>query len=83
MARILIPTQGPEDWKRFLAEPGKQWKTGYSARALAYCWQEADGFPKWVLRAFAESGSEAFEDLEMLLGIPEHQVPLPGGSRSS
>jgi hypothetical protein len=34
MAKILIPASSPEDWKKFLAEPEKQWKSGYSARSL-------------------------------------------------
>jgi uncharacterized protein DUF6946 len=81
MDKIFIPARSPEAWKPLLAEPDKQWKKGYSARALASCWQDATGFPESVKRVFAESGIVAFEDLEMLLGIPEHQVPLPGGAR--
>jgi len=27
---------GPEDWKPLLAEPEKHWRTGYSAKTLAY-----------------------------------------------
>jgi hypothetical protein len=83
MARIFTATNTADDWKPLLAEPDKQWKTGYSARALAYCWQDADGFPQSVRWVFDESGIEAFEDIQMLLGIPEHQVPLPGGTRPS
>ena len=40
MAKILIPASSPEDWKQFLTEPEKHWKSGYSARSLAYCWHE-------------------------------------------
>jgi predicted RNA-binding protein with PUA-like domain len=29
MTRILTPTTGPDSWKSFLADPDKQWKTGY------------------------------------------------------
>lgn len=46
--KIFIPARKPEDWKQFLAEPDKQWKTGYSARTLAYSWQEANGIPAEV-----------------------------------
>ena len=49
MSKILIPAQSPEDWKQFLAKPEKHWKTGFSARSLAYCWQEADGIPPDIL----------------------------------
>lgn len=81
MPRILIPARGPEDWKNLLAEPERQWKRGYSARTLAYCWSEAKGFPKSV-RALFDS-SPALAGLEPLLILPEHQVALPGGSRPS
>ena len=82
MSNILIPTESPEDWKAFLAEPDKQWRTGFSARTLAYCWEEAAGFPESVQSVFSESGAP-FNALEPLIVIPEHKVPLPGGSRPS
>ena len=47
MNKIFIPANKPEDWKPLLAEPDKHWKTGYSAKALAYSWQEANGFPEY------------------------------------
>lgn len=83
MARILIPAIDAEEWKRFLAEPDKQWKKGFSARALAYCWQDSEGLPSNVQSVFAKSTFEVFKNFELLLAIPEHQVPLPGGSRPS
>src|SRR5260370_2409712 len=43
MPKIYRPTSGPDDWKSFLAEPKKRWKTGFSARTLAHCWEHADG----------------------------------------
>ena len=82
MSNILIPTESPEDWKAFLADPDKQWRTGFSARTLAYCCEEADGFPESVQSVFSESGAP-FNALEPLIVIPEHKVPLPGGSRPS
>ena len=36
MAKVFIPTSTPKYWKSLLAEPHKQWRTGYSAKALAY-----------------------------------------------
>jgi len=81
MGKILVPTNSPDQWQSLLAEPEKHWKRGYSARALAYCWQEADGFPESVRTVLA--ASPQFSDIEMLLAIPEHQVSLPGGSRPS
>lgn len=81
MGKILIPADSPDDWQRFLAEPEKQWKTGYSARSMAYCWQEADGIPTDLVAVLEQA--PAFSGIETLLVIPEHKVPLPGGSRSS
>ena len=69
---LYIETKGPESWKEFLAEPKKQWKTGYSAKSLAYSWECQDGFPKTFQKALKESALE----LEMLLGIPEYKVNL-------
>lgn len=83
MAKIYIPTKGPKDWKALLAEPDKHWKTGYSAKAFAYCWEEAEGFPETVQKVFSEAPYPIFKGLAPLLAIPEYQVPLPGGSRPS
>jgi hypothetical protein len=79
MSRIYIPAINAEQWSQFLADPVKHWRQGYSARTLAYSWQEAADFP-------AEVGvvlSLTFPAARLLLAIPEHQVPLPGGSRPS
>ena len=81
MSRIYLQANNPDQWAQFLADPIKHWRKGYSARTLAYSWQEAAGFPVEVQATLATA--EAFTDIEMLLGIPEHQVPLPGGSRPS
>ena len=82
MSGIYIPAMKPEDWSRFLAEP-KHWKKGYSAMSLAMCWQEADGFPDSVTTVFKQSDFMQLHDIELLLAIPEHKVPLPGGSAAS
>lgn len=79
MSRIYIPASSAEQWAQFLAEPVKHWRQGYSARTLAYSWQEAGGFPSEVGSVLAS----AFHSAELLLAFPEHKVPLPGGSRSS
>jgi len=81
MTKILIPASSPEDWKQFLAEPGKQWKTGYSARSLAYCWQEAGGIPPEIISVLGQMPS--LKALKTIFAIPEHKVPLPGGARAS
>jgi hypothetical protein len=83
MARIVIPAESANDWQRLLASPERQWVTGYSARTLAHCWQEADDFPPSVRAVFGSSRYSLFHEIELLLGIPEHKVPLPGGQRAS
>jgi len=81
VTKILIPSSGPEDWKQFLVEPEKQWKSGYSARSLAYCWQEADGMPQDMVSVLEQVSS--LSNLKTIFAIPEHKVALPGGSRAS
>jgi len=81
MRIILVPAESPESWKGLLARPDRQWKVGYSARTLAYCWQGATGFPPEVGAVLG--GPSAFPGIEPLLGIPELKVGLPGGGRAS
>jgi hypothetical protein len=70
MTRILIPATDAADWQRLLAEPEKHWKSGYSAKALAHCWQNAEGFPASVRAVLDSSPFPRFHALTMLLGIP-------------
>ena len=81
MPHIYIPAATADQWAALLAEPTKHWRTGFSARTLAYSWQEAQGVPAEVRNALATS--EALRGSELLLAIPEHQVSLPGGGRPS
>jgi hypothetical protein len=83
MDKFFIPANDPEDWKQLLAEPDKQWKTGYSAKSLAYCWHKTTDFPRSVKRVFNDSGINIFQDIELLVAFPEWKVPLPGGRRAS
>src|SRR6266850_2764548 len=85
MARILTFTSGPEDWQALLADPTKHWKTGCSARTLAYCWEEAaaEGFPPEVSKALQQTDEASLRELTPILAIPEFKVPLPGGVRPS
>ena len=83
MSKIYIPSAGPDSWQQFLADPEKQWRTGYSAKSLAYSWEEAGGFPREIKRALLESGIDEMAGIEPLLVIPEHKVPLPGGRTES
>lgn len=83
MTRILHFTSGPEDWKALLADPEKHWRTGFSARTLAHCWETADGLPPEVVSAFQACRDPLLQDLRPLLAVPEFKVPLPGGRRQS
>jgi hypothetical protein len=65
---------GPSAWQQFLAEPEKQWRTGYSAKTLAHCWEQSDGLPPEILAIFPDIA-------ELLFALPEHRVPLLGGNR--
>ena len=74
---ILTRTQSPQDWQKHLADPVKHWRNGYSAMNLAYCWEQAQGFPPKVQETLATIPS--LKSLELLLAIPEYKVDLPGG----
>lgn len=80
---IYVPAQRAHDWRALLADPGLHWRPGYSAHALARTWQDAVGFPPAIREALDASDAEAVSGLELLLGLPEHKVALPGGSRAS
>jgi hypothetical protein len=51
--------------------------------ALAQCWESATGFPPEIAIALRSSGAQEIADAELLLGIPEYEVALPGGDRPS
>ena len=75
--RIFIPTKSAIDWQQFLADPEKQWRTGFSAKSLAYCWESAEGFPPEVAQLFTRSGIPHFRNVELLLALPERKVIMP------
>ena len=77
MTKIYIPSNSPEDWQGLLADPEKQWRTGFSAKATAYSWQLSDGFPSEINELFSKSTFTIFKNVELLLAIPEHKVSLP------
>jgi hypothetical protein len=81
----MIPTSGPSDWRRLLADPGKQWVKGRSALELAVSWEAARrtarGIPSSV--AAVLDSNPKLAGAELLLGIPEQQVPFEGGGHAS
>ena len=78
---ILVPAMSLEDWKKLVPDPDEQWKPGSPATALAASWHGLMKFPREISALF--SGSDATRGATLLLAIPEHQVPLAGGTRAS
>jgi len=78
MKKIYIPTRSADDWRQLLAEPNKQWRSGYSAKALASCWEASNHeFPGEIKKIFNSSMFPHLQKLELLLGFPEWKVYLP------
>lgn len=83
MPRIFIPTDNLDDWRRLLADPEHPWQNGSAAKRLAQAWMGADGFPPAVSRVLRLSGHGIFRNIDLLLAVPAHHVPLPGGGSAS
>ncbi|MGE3935673.1 MAG: hypothetical protein AB7F67_20595 [Rhodospirillaceae bacterium] len=83
MGKIYFKSKSAEDWKAHLADPGKQWKAGYSAKTLARCWDAADGLPPEIAAAIRSHEDIRATSPELLIGLPEWKVPLDGGRRDS
>jgi hypothetical protein len=84
MKRVFVPTQGGSDWQRLLAKPDLHWKLGRSAMTAAACWDTAgDRLPSEIYAVLDKSGLPQLQGLKLLAAIPEWEVALPGGSRSS
>jgi hypothetical protein len=81
MTSFYLPSSGPDTWQWLLARPALHWKHGASAMSVAYSWENANGWPPRVSAALATDLD--LRELELLLAIPEHQVPLPGGGTAS
>ncbi|MBB6451601.1 hypothetical protein HNQ94_000022 [Salirhabdus euzebyi] len=84
MSKLFTPTKSAMDWRELLADPIKQWSPGYSAKTLAYCWEEnPNDFPNCVKNVFNKSSKSTFQNMKLLFGFPEYKVHLPGGNRPS
>lgn len=85
MNRFYTPTSGPEDWRRLLADPARQWRATKSAYELAAAWEgargTARGLPPDVAGTF--DGTDALRGAALLVGFPEHPVALDGGGHAS
>jgi len=80
MSLILTPAD-ERAWRDRLVDPGKQWRNGYSAKSLYTAWHAANGFPADVARVLATE--PRFATAQMLLGVPEHKVAMPGRGAAS
>jgi len=85
MSRFYIPTLGPTDWRRLLADPATQWRRTKSAFEMAVCWEavrESErGLPPEVATALDSVPSLAGASL--VFGVPEHKVYFEGGGHPS
>jgi hypothetical protein len=81
MTKVFVPSVGPGDWKGLLADPEKHWARGYSARSLAHCWEDTEGFPAEINDVLIQVPS--LKGIAPLLIFPEWKVPLPGGTTTS
>ena len=83
--RLFVPTFGPTDWRRLLADPDTQWQRFRSALEMAVCWEaardQARGIPPEV--AAALDTVPLLSGAHLLIGIPEHKVPFEGGGHPS
>jgi hypothetical protein len=77
--KIYIPSKGPDSWREFLAQPDMQWETGFSAKTMAHCWEDQNGFPKGFYKPIKDSGL----NLDMLIAIPEYKVYLDNNNAPS
>jgi uncharacterized protein DUF6946 len=85
MDRLFVPSFGPADWRRLLADPRGQWKPGKSALESAVAWESArkeeDGLPMSVRDLLATH--ELTRGAKLVIGLPELQVNLRGGGHAS
>lgn len=76
-SKIYVPTTTPDDWRHLLSRD-YHWKTGSSAKTLARCWEDANGFPKSVCRAFLASKIALLGRAKLLMAMPEYKVSVAG-----
>lgn len=85
MQRFYVPSLGPTDWRRLLADPSTQWERHKSALEMAVCWEAARASDRGLPPEVA-SVVDSFPELRgahLLIGIPEHKVAFEGGGHPS
>ena len=85
MNRLYVPTLGPTDWRRLLADPSSQWEPKKSALEMAVCWESARGTPRGLPPEVAAALDTVPElhGATLVLGLPEHKVMIEGGGHAS
>jgi len=85
MNRLFIPTLGPTDWRRLLANPSTQWKRYKSALEMAVCWESARDLPRGLPPEVAKAidTEPQLSGAHLLIGLPEHKVSFVGGRHPS
>jgi hypothetical protein len=85
MNRLFIPSLGPTDWRRLLADPAIQWKRYKSALEMAVCWEAARESERGLPPEVAETldSIDQLRGAELLIGLPEHKVSFEGGGHPS
>ena len=85
MNRLFVPTLGPTDWRRLLADPTTQWEPLKSALEMAVCWESARNTPRGIPDEVAGALDVApqLRGAHLLIGLPEHKVPFEGGGHPS
>jgi hypothetical protein len=85
MKRLYVESDGTCSWRARLAEPSLHWKRQASAMELAVSWELAARKPRGLPNAVERvlDTHPATRGARLLFGVPEHLVPLPGGSRAS
>lgn len=79
--KIYIATKNADSWRDFLADKDKHWQKGFSAMETALSWEKGKDIPKEIRKTLATNPN--FQNVELLLALPEYKVSLPGGNRSS
>lgn len=85
MPRLFMPTFGPSDWRRLVADPARHWRARKSAYELAVTWEASRSTPRGIpvdVAALLDT-VPSLAGAELLIGIPEHRSDLDGGGHGS
>jgi hypothetical protein len=84
MKRILaVPGR---DWQQLLAKPKLHWAPGKSAMSAAASWEAAAAasrLPPEISKVLDAANDPDLTGLELVIAVPEWEVPLPGGKTNS